>query len=448
MPDLSSSLRRRRPARRARAARQRDSPARNWLIEAAYRMIQNNLDPEVAENPDALVVYGGIGKAARNWACFDAILDGAAHARRRRDAAGPVRQAGRRVPHPRRCAARADRQLEPGAEVGDLGALQRARPQGPDDVRPDDGRLAGSTSAARASCRAPTRPSSRPAASISAATSRAAGSSPPAWAAWAARSRWPRPSPAPRSLTIECQQSRIDFRLRIALPRRAGERPRRRARAHRAPHAQAKRAVSIGLLGNAAEIAARAGAARRRPAACGPTWSPTRPRRTTSSTATCRPAGRVAQWQAAQADPAQHAALRDAAAQSCATPRAGDARLPGDGHPDRRLRQQHPPGRLRRGRRRRLRLPGLRAGLHPAAVLPRQGAVPLGRAVGRPRGHPQDRREDEGAVPRRRRTCTAGSTWPASASPSRACRRASAGSAWASATAPAWPSTRWCKRAS
>jgi urocanate hydratase len=37
-------------------------------------MIQNNLDPEVAENPRALVVYGGIGKAARNWACFDAIL--------------------------------------------------------------------------------------------------------------------------------------------------------------------------------------------------------------------------------------------------------------------------------------------------------------------------------------------------------------------------------------
>ena len=37
-------------------------------------MLQNNLDPEVAENPDALVVYGGIGKAARNWECFDAIL--------------------------------------------------------------------------------------------------------------------------------------------------------------------------------------------------------------------------------------------------------------------------------------------------------------------------------------------------------------------------------------
>lgn len=47
---------------------------KNWLIEAAYRMLQNNLDPAVAENPDQLVVYGGIGKAARNWDCFEAIL--------------------------------------------------------------------------------------------------------------------------------------------------------------------------------------------------------------------------------------------------------------------------------------------------------------------------------------------------------------------------------------
>ncbi len=47
---------------------------KNWLIEAAYRMIQNNLDPDVAERPEDLVVYGGIGKAARNWPCFDAIL--------------------------------------------------------------------------------------------------------------------------------------------------------------------------------------------------------------------------------------------------------------------------------------------------------------------------------------------------------------------------------------
>ena len=47
---------------------------KNWLIEAAYRMIQNNLDADVAFDPDNLIVYGGRGKAARNWECFDAIL--------------------------------------------------------------------------------------------------------------------------------------------------------------------------------------------------------------------------------------------------------------------------------------------------------------------------------------------------------------------------------------
>ncbi len=47
---------------------------KNWQIEAVYRMIQNNLDPEVAGEPDKLIVYGGRGKAARNWECFDAIL--------------------------------------------------------------------------------------------------------------------------------------------------------------------------------------------------------------------------------------------------------------------------------------------------------------------------------------------------------------------------------------
>ena len=61
--------------RPVRAPRGTEIACADWLIEAAYRMIQNNLDPEVAENPDALVVYGGIGKAARNWDCFDAILD-------------------------------------------------------------------------------------------------------------------------------------------------------------------------------------------------------------------------------------------------------------------------------------------------------------------------------------------------------------------------------------
>ena len=47
---------------------------KGWVQEAAYRMIQNNLDPDVAERPQDLVVYGGIGKAARNWESFDRIL--------------------------------------------------------------------------------------------------------------------------------------------------------------------------------------------------------------------------------------------------------------------------------------------------------------------------------------------------------------------------------------
>jgi hypothetical protein len=124
-----------------RAPRGSDIVCKNWLIEAAYRMIQNNLDPEVAENPDALVVYGGIGKAARNWDCFEAILQAL---RALNEDETLLIQSGKPVgvfrTHSRR-AARADRELEPGAEVGDLGALPRARPQGPDDVRPDDRRL-------------------------------------------------------------------------------------------------------------------------------------------------------------------------------------------------------------------------------------------------------------------------------------------------------------------
>ena len=49
--------------------------AKSWLTEAPLRMIMNNLDPDVAERPEELVVYGGIGKAARNWQCFDAIVN-------------------------------------------------------------------------------------------------------------------------------------------------------------------------------------------------------------------------------------------------------------------------------------------------------------------------------------------------------------------------------------
>ncbi len=64
----------RRNSRLVRAARGTTMAARSWQTEAPLRMLMNNLDPEVAEKPEELVVYGGIGRAARNWECYDAIV--------------------------------------------------------------------------------------------------------------------------------------------------------------------------------------------------------------------------------------------------------------------------------------------------------------------------------------------------------------------------------------
>ena len=61
-------------ARTVRAPRGSAISCKGWPQEAALRMLMNNLDPEVAEIPEELIVYGGAGKAARNWACFDAIV--------------------------------------------------------------------------------------------------------------------------------------------------------------------------------------------------------------------------------------------------------------------------------------------------------------------------------------------------------------------------------------
>src|SRR5215472_4806697 len=62
------------PKRVVRAPRGTELSCKGWVQEAAYRMIQNNLDAEVAERPEDLVVYGGTGKAARSWEAFDVIL--------------------------------------------------------------------------------------------------------------------------------------------------------------------------------------------------------------------------------------------------------------------------------------------------------------------------------------------------------------------------------------
>ena len=63
------------PTRVIRAPRGPELNCQSWLTEAPYRMLQNNLDPDVAENPQSLVVYGGIGRAARDWESYDTILE-------------------------------------------------------------------------------------------------------------------------------------------------------------------------------------------------------------------------------------------------------------------------------------------------------------------------------------------------------------------------------------
>lgn len=63
------------PKRVIKAATGTEKTAKSWLTEAALRMLMNNLDPEVAEHPANLVVYGGIGRAARDWACYDKIVE-------------------------------------------------------------------------------------------------------------------------------------------------------------------------------------------------------------------------------------------------------------------------------------------------------------------------------------------------------------------------------------
>ncbi|MGB6334994.1 MAG: urocanate hydratase, partial [Thermoanaerobaculia bacterium] len=60
--------------RKIRAPRGTTLSCKGWQQEAALRMLMNNLDPEVAEKPGELIVYGGSGKAARNWECYDAIV--------------------------------------------------------------------------------------------------------------------------------------------------------------------------------------------------------------------------------------------------------------------------------------------------------------------------------------------------------------------------------------
>ncbi|MBE2243489.1 MAG: urocanate hydratase [Burkholderiaceae bacterium] len=315
MTDLSAVHNALARARPVRAPRGTGLACRNWLIEAAYRMIQNNLDPEVAENPDALVVYGGIGKAARNWDCYEAIL---AALRTLGEDETLLVQSGKPVgvfrthaDAPRVLIANSnlvpkwatwehfhelDRkglmmygQMTAGSwiYIGSQGIVQGTYETFVEAGRQHyGGNLAGKW--------------------ILTAGLGGMGGAQPLAASFAGAC----------SLNVECQQSRIDFRLRSRyLDEQAADLDDALARIKR--YTAEGKAVSIGLLGNAAEVLpelvarARAGGMK--------------PDLVTDQTSAhdlvngYLPAGwSVEGWKAAQADAGQHAALRDAAARSCA----------------------------------------------------------------------------------------------------------------------------------
>jgi urocanate hydratase len=302
-------------ARPVRAPRGPALTCANWPIEAAYRMLQNNLDPEVAENPDELVVYGGIGKAARNWACFDGILDSL---RQLKEDETLLVQSGKPVgvfrthtQAPRVLIANSnlvpkwatwahfnelDRaglmmygQMTAGSwiYIGTQGIVQGTYETFVEAGRQHyEGNLAGRW--------------------VLTAGLGGMGGAQPLAATFAGAC----------SLNIECQQSSIDFRLRTRyLDKQAATLD--EALALIAFHTDRREAVSIGLCANAAEVMpelvrrARSGTIR--------------PDIVTDQTSAhdlingYLPAGwTVKRWLEARKDPAQHAALTQAAGESCA----------------------------------------------------------------------------------------------------------------------------------
>jgi urocanate hydratase len=303
------------PARTIRAPRGSQLTCRSWLTEAAYRMLQNNLDAEVAENPQRLVVYGGIGRAARDWACFDQIL---ASLRELEDDQTLLIQSGKPVgvfqthpDAPRVLLANSnlvpkwatwehfnelDRkglfmygQMTAGSwiYIGTQGIVQ-----GTYETFAEAGRQHfGGDMAGRW---------------ILTAGLGGMGGAQPLAATFAGAV----------SLTVECQQSSIDFRLRTRyLDKQARDID--EALGLVREHKARREAVSIGLLGNAAEVLPELV---RRAKEGGMV-----PDLVTDQTSAhdlihgYLPRGwTLPQWQAAQQDPAQHAALKQAAAESCA----------------------------------------------------------------------------------------------------------------------------------
>jgi urocanate hydratase len=304
------------PGRVVRAPRGTQLHCRSWLTEAAFRMIQNNLDPDVAERPEELVVYGGIGRAARDWASFDRILD---CLRTLEDDESLLIQSGKPVgifkthPDAPRVLLANSNLVPKWATWEHFNALDRQGlmmfgqmtagswiyigtqgiVQGTYETFAEAGRQHyGGDMAGRW---------------ILTAGLGGMGGAQPLAASFAGAV----------SLNIECQQSSIDFRLRTRyLDKQARDLD--HALALIAEHTSRREAVSIGLLGNAAELLPELV---KRAQAGGP-----KPDLVTDQTSAhdlingYLPAGwTVDQWREAQRDPSRHARLRDAAAASCAT---------------------------------------------------------------------------------------------------------------------------------
>ena len=315
MSDLSQAPYLDSKARPVRAPRGSTLSCANWQIEAAYRMLQNNLDPEVAENPDELVVYGGIGKAARNWPAFDAILDSL---RRLAVDETLLIQSGKPVgvfrtheEAPRVLIANSN--LVPKwANWEHFNELDRAGLMMYGQMTAGSWIYIGTQGIVQGTYET----------FVEAGRQHYGGDLAGRWVLTAGLGGMGGAQPLAASfagacsLNIECQQSRIDFRLRTRyVDKQAANLD--EALALIQQHTARKEAVSIALCANAADVVPEL---LRRAQAGG-----MRPDIVTDQTSAhdiingYLPSGwTVEQWQAAQKDPAQHAALTQAAGQSCA----------------------------------------------------------------------------------------------------------------------------------
>lgn len=301
--------------RPVRAPRGTELSCANWLIEAAYRMVQNNLDPEVAENPDALVVYGGIGKAARNWDCFEAILQAL---RQLKADESLLIQSGKPVgvfrthPDAPRVLIANSNLVPKWATWEHFHELDRKGLMMYGQMTAGSWIYIGSQGIVQGTYET----------FVEAGRQHYGGDLSGRWILTAGLGGMGGAQPLAAtfagacSLVVECQQSRIDFRLKTRyVDEQARDLDDALDRLRR--YTTQKKAVSVALLGNAAEVLPELV---RRAQAGG-----FKPDLVTDQTSAhdlvngYLPAGwTVAQWQAARAQDSQHAALKSAAARSCA----------------------------------------------------------------------------------------------------------------------------------